>query len=58
MDLNYLLRRQQEERTRAEAAASDEARQAHEELARGYEDQIRALTEGRVDILRTGARAA
>lgn len=44
MDLNYLLRRQQVERSRAEAAASEAARKAHEELARKYEQEIEART--------------
>lgn len=44
MDLNYLFHRQQVERSRSEAAASDAARQAHEDLARKYEEQIEQLT--------------
>ena len=44
MDLNYLFHRQQVERTRAEAAATKEARQIHELLARQYEAQIERLT--------------
>jgi hypothetical protein len=44
MDLNYLFLRQQVERTRADAAASDEARVAHEQLARCYETQINQVT--------------
>jgi hypothetical protein len=44
MDLNYLLHRQQVERSRAEAATADEARAAHEALARKYEAQINELT--------------
>jgi hypothetical protein len=39
-DLNYLFFRQQVERNRAETAASDAARKAHEELAEAYEEQI------------------
>ena len=46
MDLNYLLHRQQVERTRAEAAESEEARIAHEQLARCYETRINEVTEG------------
>ena len=42
MDLNDLFYRQQVERSRADAAASDEARQIHEGLARKYEEQIAA----------------
>ena len=44
MDINYLLHRQQVERSRAETAASRAARKAHEELARKYEQEIEALT--------------
>ena len=44
VDLNYLFHRQQVERTRSEEAESDEARTAHEELARRYEEQIEELT--------------
>ena len=46
MDLNYLFHRQQVERTRADAADSDNARVAHEQLARCYETQINQATEG------------
>lgn len=46
MDLNYLFHRQQVERTRAEAAASEEARIKHEQLARCYEAQINEITGG------------
>ena len=44
MDLNYLFLRQQVERTRAETAGSDEARAAHEQLARCYEAIINQQT--------------
>ena len=44
MDLNYLFHRQQVERHRAETANSQEARVAHEELARRYEQQIEEAT--------------
>ena len=44
MDLNYLFHRQQVERTRAEAAETDEARTAYEQLAKCYEKQIEDLT--------------
>ena len=40
MDLNYLFFRQQVERSRAKESASDAARQAHEQLAAAYEQQI------------------
>jgi hypothetical protein len=46
MDLNYLFHRQQVERTRADAAKTDEARVAHEQLARCYEAQINDMTGG------------
>ena len=39
-DLNYLFFRQQVERIRAQTAASDASRKAHEELAEAYEEQI------------------
>ncbi len=48
MDLNYLFRRQQIERSRAQTASSDAARQAHEELAAGYERQIKEQTAGEI----------
>ena len=41
-DLNYLILRQQEERSRAEGASCPEAREAHEKLAEFYENRIRA----------------
>ena len=44
MDLNYLFHRQQVERTRSETAQSVEARTAHEQLAKSYEERIEALT--------------
>lgn len=44
MDLNYLFFRQQVERSRAAVSASDAARQAHEELAEAYEEQIEEST--------------
>lgn len=44
MDLNYLFHRQQVERTRSKTAESQEARTAHEELARRYEERIEELT--------------
>lgn len=50
MDLNYLLHRQQVERTRAEAAESDEARTAHEQLARCYEAIILDATNGKLSF--------
>ena len=44
MDLNYLFHRQQVERTRSETAETLEARTAHEQLAKQYEDRIETLT--------------
>lgn len=44
MDLNYLLRRQQVERSRAKEAKSKAAQHAHDELARKYEQQIEQIT--------------
>jgi len=44
VDLNYLFHRQQVERTRSETARSVEARTAHEQLAKGYEQRIETLT--------------
>jgi hypothetical protein len=44
VDLNYLFHRQQVERTRSEMAESAEARAAHEELAKRYEERIETVT--------------
>ena len=52
MDLNYLLHRQQVERSRARAAASEEARAVHEALARQYEKKIEKLTGGGLRLSR------
>ena len=57
MDLNYLLHRQQVERSRAEAASSDAARKAHQGLARHYEEQIEALTGTMFSIAAEGESA-
>jgi hypothetical protein len=57
MDLNYLFHRQQVERSRADAAASEAARRIHEELAAQYERQIAALSEGKVSFLGGERRA-
>ena len=48
MDLNYLFRRQHVERTLAEHAASNAAREAHEGMARQYELEIERETGGRI----------
>ena len=52
MDINYLFRRQQIERSRAKAAASDVARKIHEQLAGAYERQIEQVTKGRIRFFR------
>lgn len=44
MDLNYLLQRQQIERSKAELAASGEAREVHLKMAELYEREIEKLT--------------
>jgi hypothetical protein len=51
-DLNYLFHRQQQERDRSERAPSPEARMAHEQLAKFYEERISRLTKGRINIAR------
>jgi hypothetical protein len=48
MDINYFFRRQQVERSLAEAADSTAARNAHEELARAYERQLERKSGGRI----------
>lgn len=48
MDLNYVFLRQQVERSRADASASEAARKAHEELARAYELAIEYKSGGRI----------
>jgi hypothetical protein len=50
MDLNYLFHRQQIERSRAAAASSEEARQAHLDLASRYEQRIEELSGGRISF--------
>jgi hypothetical protein len=44
LDLNYLLYRQQVERSRAATAATAAARETHEELAKKYEEQIERVS--------------
>jgi hypothetical protein len=56
MDLNYLLHRQQVERSRADGASCDEARRAHAELAALYERAIETLTRGNLRFLGTPDR--
>lgn len=51
MDINYLFSRQQAERSRAQAATSDVARQIHEQLANEYERLIESATRGRVKFV-------
>ena len=48
MDLNYVFLRQQVERSLAETAESPAAREAHEEFARAYEEQIERKSGGRI----------
>lgn len=48
MDLNYLFRRQQVERTFAKSATCLAARNAHAGLAALYEQSIERLTHGRI----------
>jgi hypothetical protein len=55
MDLNYLLYRQQIERSMSKAASSSAARKIHDEFARAYEDRIHQYTGGRI-FLRTNQR--
>lgn len=57
MDLNYLLHRQQVERSRADHASCDEARTAHAQLAALYEDAIGKLTNGNISFLPSRDRA-
>lgn len=58
MDLNYLFLRQQIERSRARAATNDEARKAHEDMAREYERAIERQSGGRIHFMLDGAGAA
>ncbi|HVM38896.1 MAG TPA: hypothetical protein VM265_10985 [Sphingomicrobium sp.] len=53
-DLNYLLYRQQVERLRADEAGSDQAREAHLELARQYEQVIEKVSGGEFSISPSG----
>jgi len=57
MDLNYLFHRQQVERSRARAATSAEAREAHEQLAREYEKQIERFSNGEISFLADGSQS-
>lgn len=56
-DLNYLLYRQQIERSRSCSSACPEARAAHEQLAGLYEAEIERMTEGRLVFVPTGQRS-
>ena len=47
-DLNYLLFRQQIERSRARTAASSAARKTHSDLADLYQQRIEAVTAGNI----------
>jgi hypothetical protein len=55
VDINYLFLRQQTERSRANAAASDIARKIHEQLAKEYERLIEDATQGRISFVRPRA---
>jgi hypothetical protein len=50
MDLNYLFFRQQVEKIRATTAESEEARLAHEQMARRYELIINEATADSFEI--------
>jgi hypothetical protein len=52
VDINYLFLRQQTERSRAEAATTNDARKIHEQLASEYERLIEDATGGRVSFVR------
>jgi hypothetical protein len=49
-DLDYLSRRQQQERARARSSNCTQAHSAHEQMAASYQEQIGHLTNGRVII--------
>jgi hypothetical protein len=57
-DLNYLFHRQQQERARADRAPCGQARAAHEHMAEFYEQRIRHLTSGRIDMVSTLSRSS
>jgi hypothetical protein len=56
VDINYLFLRQQTERSRADAATSDAARQIHRRLADEYERLIEDATRGRITFARADRR--
>jgi hypothetical protein len=56
MDLNYLLFRQQIERSKAVSASSAAAGTAHAELAALYENAIGQITNGRIVALASKGR--
>ena len=58
MDINYLLYRQQVERSRAKAATSATSRKIHEQLAGEYERQIEQVTNGRIVFVSGKAQRA
>jgi hypothetical protein len=58
MDLNYLFLRQQVERTRAQAADTEGARAAHNELAQRYEAEIDKATGPNFRAPRSGTAEA
>ena len=51
VDINYLMLRQQTERSRAATATSDIARKIHEQLASEYEKMIEDATDGRISFM-------
>ena len=51
MDLNYLLYRQQVERSRARSAACEAARAAHDSLAALYETRIEHMIGGTLTFM-------
>lgn len=58
MDINYLLFRQQVERSRAKVATSMISREIHEQLAKEYERRIEQVTDGRLVFISGQRRRA
>jgi hypothetical protein len=56
VDINYLFLRQQTERSRAETATSNVARNIHEQLADQYERLIEDATAGRISFVHAQQR--
>lgn len=57
MDLNYLLYRQQVERSLAQSATCPEARAAHAELAALYQARIERATKGNLRFIPVAQRS-